>query len=362
MKEFDFINKILLPLTSSKKHSSNKISPPYISIPQFDCFNLQDDTAKIALDARKDLIISKDLMIEDIHFFKEDGGFKIASKLLLSNLSDIASSGAVPFVYLLGFTKNPSLNSEFYTQFAKALSQINRDYKISLIGGDTSNSKSLHYSITIFGIIKKGKSLLRKNARDGDLIYVSNTIGDAFLGLNIKLKNISSTKINPKKLPNYQKKLLDKHYFPQPRIELSQELLKYNLSNCATDISDGLIADLSNICNASRLNAQIYLSQIPISSHAKKYLKDCQNLSALDLLTGGDDYELIFTINPQSRSKIIKLEQKLGIKLTCIGKFTSQSWHKNSFSKKFDVFLFKDDQNIDKENLINLTKKGYEHQ
>lgn len=355
MKEFDFINKILLPLSSSSKIISKKNSSPNNFIPEFNSFNFQDDTAKIALDSNNDLIISKDLMIENIHFLKEDGGFKIASKLLLSNLSDIASSGAIPFAYLLGFTKNNNLNKRYYTQFGKALLKIHNDYKISLIGGDTSNSSNLHYSVTIFGVIKSGKSLLRKNANEGDLIYVSNTIGDAFLGLNIKLNNISSPR-------NYEKELLDKHFFPQPRLKLSQELVKNNLSNCATDISDGLIADLSNICNASQLNAQVFLSQIPISLSAKKYLKNYQNLSLIDLVSGGDDYELIFTINPKNQIKIKKLAKKLGIKLTCIGKFTSQSWHKNSNKKKYDVFLFKDNQNIDKKNLINLKKKGYEHQ
>ena len=97
------------------------------------------------------------------------------------------------------------------------------------------------------------------------MIFVSNSIGEAFLGLDIKLKNL-------KKLENYHKKLLDKHFYPQPRIELAQELINLNLSKCATDISDGLIADLSNICNASKLNAEIYLSQIPLSKEAKIYL------------------------------------------------------------------------------------------
>ncbi|MFM6972823.1 MAG: thiamine-phosphate kinase, partial [Alphaproteobacteria bacterium] len=94
--------------------------------------------------------------------------------------------------------------------------------------------------VTIFGSIDKNKILLRKNASEGDLIYVSNYIGEAFLGLDIKLKK-------PKKLFNFHKKLLDKHFYPKPRVELTKILAKNQISKCATDISDGLIADLENI-------------------------------------------------------------------------------------------------------------------
>jgi len=288
MLEFEFINKILLPLT--KKNSSSLIQKNPSQ-------NLEDDIAVLSFNQDFDLIISKDIFIEDVHFLKSDGAEKIASKLLLTNLSDIASSGGEPLYYMMGFTKNSTLNDDFYHEFGEALKVLQQKYKLTLIGGDTSNSNKLFYSITIFGKVKKNKTLSRKNAKDGDLIFVSNSIGDAFLGLDIKLKKL-------KKLEKYQQKLLDKHFYPQPRIELSQKLIKQNLSQCATDISDGLIADLSNICKASRLQAKIYLSQIPISNEAKIYLQNNPQINVLELLSGGDDYELIFTVNPKNLNKI----------------------------------------------------------
>ncbi|NBX52277.1 MAG: thiamine-phosphate kinase [Proteobacteria bacterium] len=356
MKEFELIEKIFTPLTQSpqKTNHKTKLSNPNI-LTKFDPLNLQNDVAIIELDSKSNLVLSKDLMCEGVHFLKSDDGFKIASKLLLSNLSDIASSGATPLCYMLGFTKNNSLTKTFYTEFGRALSKIQNQYKIKLIGGDTSNSKSLHYSITIFGVALKDKLLLRQNAQNGDFIFVSNTVGDAFLGLNLKLKNSANLK-------THEKKLLDKHFYPQPRIELSKQLVEQNLSKCATDISDGLIADLTNICNASKLNAQIFLSQIPISSSALKYLQTNSDLSKLDLLSGGDDYELIFSVDPKNIHKIQKLSKKLNLRLTCIGKFTNEKFDKKIYPKKFNVFLFNSAKNISPDNIINLNKKGYEHQ
>ena len=344
MLEFEFINKILLPLT--KKNSSSLIQKNPSQ-------NLEDDVAVLNFNKDFDLIISKDIFIEDVHFLKSDGAQKIASKLLLTNLSDIASSGGEPLYYMMGFTKNSTLNDDFYHEFGEALKVLQQKYKLTLIGGDTSNSTKLFYSITIFGKVKKNKILARKNAKNGDLIFVSNSIGDAFLGLDIKLKKLE-------KLEKYQKKLLDKHFYPQPRIKLAQELINQNLSKCATDISDGLIADLSNICKSSKLNAEIYLSQIPLSSEAKIYLKNNPKINVLELLSGGDDYELIFSINPKNLSKIVEISKKLNLKLTCIGKFFKES---NYYANKnFSVFLFPDEQNKSSQTLIEITKKGYEHQ
>jgi thiamine-monophosphate kinase len=350
MKEFELIEKIFKPL-------SNKPSQNFI---KFSSLDLQDDIAIINYNKTHDLIVSKDIFIENIHFLKQDGAEKIASKLLLTNISDIASSGGKPLFYLLGFTKNSSCDENFLKKFYQGLKKIQNQFNINLIGGDTSNSQTLAFSITIFGLIKKGKALLRGSAKADDLIFVSNNIGDAFLGLDIK-QNFSQ------KYSKYYHELVDKHFYPQPRIDLANQLVNQNLSLCATDISDGLIKDLSNICKASKLNANIYLSQIPFSKSAEKYLKDNPKFSKLDLISGGDDYELIFTINPKNLAKISKISQKLNIKLTCIGEFVENKSKIKNSSKKFDVFLFKNNyhnemEKFKKTNVIKISKKGYEHQ
>lgn len=342
MKEFEIIKKKFLPLSKFNQNIFNPI---------LDSFNLSDDVSLIK-NSKKQYIVSKDIFIENIHFLRSDGGKKIAQKLLLTNISDIASSGGKPLFYFLGFTKNSDLSKKFYDDFADGLKKIQDEFNIVLAGGDTSNSSQLFYSVTIFGSVDKNKILLRKNASEGDLIYVSNYIGEAFLGLDIKLKKT-------KKLFNFHKKLLDKHFYPKPRVELTKILAKNQISKCATDISDGLIADLENICESSNLIAEIDLSSIPISQNSKQYLDLNRHISILDLISAGDDYEIIFSAPQHFSSEINKISKNLNLKLTCIGKFLKNNSKKTMNSKNSKVKLYQD---FTSKKLIKFSAKGYEHQ
>jgi len=317
MQEFDLIETYFKPL-SNKKNS----------------FCLTDDVAKISPKKGKEIVISKDLLIEDVHFKKEDGGHAIACKALLSNLSDLASSGATPLYYMLGFSKNDDLDKNFYDAFALGLKEIQKKYKIKLLGGDTIKSKKLIFSITIFGEVKKDKILLRKNAKKGDLIYVSGNIGDSYLGL----------------LNKNDKYFSQKHFLPTPQIKLGQALLKNKLSQCAIDISDGLLADLNHICNSSKLSANIFLNQIPISNQAARHLKNNKKIKILDLISAGEDYELIFSANEKDAKKIEKLAKKLKLPLKNIGFFDKKT------NKTPNITIF------DKNNkIVKFKKLGYVH-
>ena len=319
MKEFQLIEKYFKPLTESHKAAQN----------------LADDVAKIRLKNDEELIISTDIIVEDVHFLRQDGAFKIASKLLRVNLSDLASSGAKPLHYVLGFSKNKNTDESFFLEFARGLKSLQDEFVLCLIGGDTVSSDKLFFSVTIFGVAKKGEILSRSQAQVGDLIFVSGTIGDAFLG---------------RTLPNCEKYLRDRHFFPTPRIKLGEQLLKKKLSQCAIDISDGLLADLRHICQSSELAAEINLDQIPLSASAKKILQKNSQIKILDLASAGDDYELIFSVNPRNLQKIYRLRKALDLDLTCIGEF------KNSDDKKFSLDVY------DKKNQkIQIKKFGYEH-
>ncbi len=301
MKEFQLIKKFFKPLTENKKAARG----------------LEDDVAQIS-----DLVISKDMFVEDVHFLRSDGGFKIASKLLRTNLSDLASAGAMPLYYMLGFSKNKNTDEKFLRDFARGLKSVQNEFGLCLIGGDTVTSEKLFFSVTIFGKVKNGKVLSRNAAKDGDLIYVSGTIGDAFLGRTTKAS----------------KHFLDRHFFPTPRIELGKKLLEKKLAKCAIDVSDGLLADLRHLCEASNLSAEIHLEKIPFSATPK---------NPLELLSGGDDYELIFSTNPKNQKKISALAKEIGLDLTCIGQFTD--------AKNCKLSLYQ------KGKKIKLTKLGYEH-
>lgn len=323
LSEFSIIEKFFEPLTNGVKAAQN----------------LKDDVAKISLKEDEELLISKDLIVEDVHFLRKDGADKIAAKLLLSNLSDIASTGAKPVYYMLGFSKNSNVDEKFVEDFCLSLKEIQDEYKISLIGGDTVKSiDKLFFSVTIFGIIKKNQNLSRKNAEDNDLIFVSGLIGAAHLGLSLKMKD---KKISELKLEKNEKDaFLDKHFFPKPRINLGIELVKQKLSKCAIDISDGLLADLNHICTSSKMDAIIYQEKIPLASDKANFL---------DLVSGGEDYELIFTAKKSNKNKILQLAKKLKITLTCIGFL--QKTNKNPKIK----ILNKNNKEI------NFKKYGYEH-
>ncbi|HLD77170.1 MAG TPA: thiamine-phosphate kinase [Rickettsiales bacterium] len=297
--------------------------------------NLNDDAARISLKNDEELIVSKDLMVEDVHFLKKDGAKKIAAKLLLSNLSDLAASGAKPVYYMLGFSKNS--DEKFVAEFCQSLKIIQEEYGISLIGGDIVACKDkLFFSLTIFGIAKKDKILSRKNAIAGDLIFVSGQVGAAYIGLLVNLKKKQITTFS-----NEEKKyFLDKHFFPKPQIKLGQELVKQNLSRCAIDISDGFLADLNHICQTAKLDAIIFKEKIPLATN---------KIDFKELISGGDDYELIFTCKKMDENKILNLAKKLKISLTCVGSFK-----KPLQSPKIALL---DEKNKE----IKIEKYGYEH-
>ena len=318
MKEFQLIEKFFKPLTNSNQAAHGLI----------------DDVAKISLKKNEELVLSKDLFIEDVHFLVKDGAFKIASKLLRTNISDLASAGATPLYYMLGFSKNETVDEKFVKEFSRGLKSVQDEFGLCLMGGYTVKSEKLIFSVTVFGSVKKNKSMSRANAKIGDLIFVSGTIGDAFLGLN-KSENIF---------------LKNRHFFPTARIELGKKLLEKNLSKCAIDVSDGLLSDLRHICEASKLAAEINLNQIPISAPAKKFLAKNSAITILDLISGGDDYELIFSSNPKNRKKILQLSKDLNLDISCIGEFTKPE------SKKFSITLFDE-----KNQKIKIKKFGYEH-
>ncbi len=304
MQEFQLIKKYFAPLAASKAARG-----------------LKDDAASFSIKSSEQLVVSKDMMVENRHFLFSDGGYKIAKKLLYSNLSDLAASGAKPLYYMLGFSKNDRLNKEFFTDFSRGLKEVQNEFKLDLLGGDTVFSDKLVFSITIFGVTKKNKILARNQGKAGDLVFVSGFIGDAFLRL-------------------------DRHFFPTPRVKLGQYLLQKNLSKCAIDVSDGLLADLRHICEGSNLEADIEIEKIPISKGAKK-----MDFDIMDLLSGGDDYELIFTTSKKNYEKIMKLKKLLDINISCIGELKKKKRGQTPFVNLLD-------KNKQK---ITIKKFGYEH-
>ncbi len=322
MQEFDIINNLLKPLSQGYKPA----------------LNLSDDAA-ILKNPRKnyELVITKDVIAENIHFLKTDPAETIAYKLLGVNLSDLAAMGAKPLYYLMGLQLNKNTSEKWLNDFIYGFKQALKEYGGNLIGGDTIVQEGpIALSLTAIGEVKKNQALLRSQAKIGDLIYVTGTIGDSGLGLKI-LQNKLNLKPITKKEQTY---LVNRYRQPTPRLFIGQKLVK--IANSCMDISDGLVADLKHICDESKVGAEIYLSNIPLSKAAIK-----ANPTIEDIISFGDDYELLFTVSPKNINKLKSLKNKTDIQITQIGIITKKSNSNIRF--------------LNKDKIMNITRKGYEH-
>jgi thiamine-monophosphate kinase len=268
-----------------------------------------DDAAIVSIPHHHELAITTDTLVADIHFFKNDSAFDIGYKSLAVNLSDLAAMGAKPAWLTLALTlDNPQTN--WIQSFCQGFFNLANAHQVQLIGGDLTHGP-LSITIQALGLLPKGQALLRSNAKPGDLIYVTGTLGDAGFGLDI-LKN--------------KKTVADSNYFlnrlnqPNPRLALAQQLLPF--AHAAIDISDGLAADLSHILTASQVGASINVDAIPLSIPLQRSLARTQALSFA--LTAGDDYELCFTIANHDQERISALADELSCPITQIGTITAE--------------------------------------
>lgn len=281
------------------------------------------DDASILKFGNKNMVVTMDSLNVNTHFSDSESPEVIGYKSLAVNISDIAAMGALPQYALLSITIDKKDKLNWIKKFHIGFKKLAKKYNIQLIGGDI-NRGPLAISITLFGGINN-KFLQRENAKVNDDIWVSGFIGESFLGfmkknnLNLEIGDISF------------KEFIKKHDYPIPRVELGLQIKQ--LSTTCIDVSDGLLIDLQRILKKSTVGADIFSDQIPIPKNIKKF-SDINTKLFFDLITGGEDYELLFTSNEKNRNKIIKLSQKLKIKLTQIGQIKK---HKNLkiFDKNF---------------------------
>jgi len=251
-------------------------------------FGLGDDAAVLTPKPGHDLILTKDMMTAGRHFFPDDAPDLIARKLMRVNLSDLAAMGADPLGCLLGLAFGGDLDVDLARRLAQGLAADQAAYGCPLIGGDTiSGAGGLTLSLTAIGQTPHGQALRRGGARAGNLVCVSGTIGDAALGLRLLGAG--------QPVAAADRPLLDRYYLPQPRLALGQALR--GLATACIDVSDGLIADLGHICERSGLGAVLRLEEIPLSPAARRHVAGESSLMRA-CVTGGDDYELAFTLAP----------------------------------------------------------------
>ena len=281
---------------------------------QSDALGLTDDAALVTPPAGKRMAVTADALVAGVHFLPDDPADRVARKALRVNISDLAAMGAEPYGYTitLALPRDMADAEAWIERFARGQAEDHAEYGIRLLGGDSvSTPGPLSISITAFGWVPSDQALTRGGARPGDDIYVSGTIGDSFLGLAVLQGDDLDLAESERAF------LTDRYHLPQPRPRLGLALL--DVTGTALDVSDGLLQDLGHICEVSRVGAEVELSLVPLSGPGQR-LVAAGRVPAGDLVTGGDDYELLFTAPESARSAVFEHAGKTGIPVTRIGK------------------------------------------
>jgi thiamine-monophosphate kinase len=310
--EFDFIARRLAPLTQGHQGA----------------YGLKDDGAILAPPRGTSFAVTSDTLVEGVHFPIAEDPFTAGWKALAANVSDLTAMGAVPSVYVLNIVWPKGGVEARVERFVEGLAQAQAAFAITLVGGDTTSADGpWTISITAFGLVKGERTPRRGGAKPGDVLLVSNTIGDAFLGLQQHLGQA-----------NFDDPALSAHVArrfktPAPPMELSGLLHEY--ANAAIDISDGLLSDIKHVLDASGLSAVIELGDLPVSQAALFWIshQDDEAAARLALATGGDDYEIVAAIGEHhladfidacamaghSMTRLARLEAGEGLRVTFNG-------------------------------------------
>jgi thiamine-monophosphate kinase len=276
-------------------------------------FGLSDDAAVYAPPDGEDLVLKADLITEGVHFFSDDPPAAIAAKALRVNLSDLAGKGATPVGYLLSLALNSDWTEDWLRDFTAGLAADQERFGVTLFGGDTNRSAGgLTVSVAAFGRLPAASIVRRSGAAPGDLVFVSGTVGDAALGLRIRLGTIDAMAAG-----RAADHLLDRYLLPQPRVELAATLRRCATS--ALDISDGLVGDFAHICDASRVGGEIDVAALPLSAGARM-LAESDPTALATILTGGDDYEILATVPEPDAEAFAEDAAEAGVPVTRIGR------------------------------------------
>lgn len=265
-----------------------------------------DDCAIIEAQEKQNIAITTDTLVSGVHFPENTAPRAIGHKAIAVNLSDLAAMGAKPSWVSLALTL-PEVDEAWLSEFCAGVFELCEFYNVELIGGDTTQGP-LSVTITAQGLVPEDSYLSRAGAKSGDWIYVTGDLGDAALALQhfYGKATVEERFIAP---------LMEKLDYPKPRVLAGQTIRAY--ASSAIDISDGLIADLGHICQSSNVGANIVLDALPLSAILKNSLleEDAINLA----LSGGDDYELLFTVSEDNKVGMETALANAGIEIHCIG-------------------------------------------
>ncbi|OGU16459.1 MAG: thiamine-phosphate kinase [Geobacteraceae bacterium GWC2_53_11] len=273
-----------------------------------------DDASVTALSPGMQLLTSTDMLLEDVHFRRSwHDPLLLGRKSLAVSISDIAAMGGIPRWALLSLALPPALPLAFIDDFVRGFLAMATEHRVALIGGDTCSSRSgLAISVTIMGEQSPSRILRRSGAKPDDDIWVTGTLGDAALALNMleKGETVSEDLLH---------RLLD----PSPRVSAALALTEACLATAMIDVSDGVLADYGHIADLSSVGGCLNLADLPLSPAFRKHMSADSATVCRMALCGGEDYELCFTARPAMREKVAECMKKCGIAVTRIGIVTS---------------------------------------
>ena len=282
-----------------------------------------DDCAVYESKAGNYQIITTDALIENVHFKLSTTSPKLLGRKSLSvNVSDIAAMGGTPHLAFVSLGIPKSVPVKFLDDLYKGINQVCMEHKIELAGGDTTASpRHLFINITMVGDVNKEHLLLRSGARPGDKIFVTGTPGQSALGLKL----LTSRRKNWQGNPKFQKKMLQAHLDPVPRLLEVKKLVNSRIKiTSMIDVSDGLAQDLFHICENSGIGAVLREEWLPQTPEMTAFCS-LNRLNSTDLiLSGGEDYELLFTLKSEDVRKIEKLFHDSKTPVTQIGEVSAQ--------------------------------------
>ena len=318
MNEFELISNYFSKI--SKKNKS--------------ALNLNDD---VFFDKNKGVVVSIDTYLIGTHFINFNSPKLVIKKILRSSISDLICKGVKPkFYFISGSGNRKTFSKKNLSEVSLSLQKEQKKYNILLCGGDTTFSNKLSFTIISLGY--SNRIIFRNKAKLNDDIYVTGNLGDSFIGLQLLKKKI---KINEKNSQSF----INMYYQPKLQTKLCDHLFKF--ANTSIDISDGLIDDLKKMINRQNFSFKLYEKKLPVSLNLERLIKH-KNLKKMDVVSNGDDYQILFTANTNKERIIKNISKKTGIKITKIGKIIS---NKN----RSVVINAKGKQ-------IKAIKKGYIHQ